>query len=332
MIRWPAEWEPQTAVLFSFPRAAGDWGGQLHAASQEIAELIATTAQYVKVIVLCGDPDWAANYAELLAAAKLVEIPTNDCWIRDFGPLSIVASRRNKLLDYRFNGWGQKYPAQQDDLATVRLWAKGELGPNHLLCLDNILEGGSIETDGQGTILTTSSCLLHPKRNPDLSKLEIEKQLRDQLGASRVVWLDNGYLMGDDTDGHIDTLVRFCDANTIAYVSCDDPSDEHYKPLLKMREELKEAFPEHQLVPLPFVPTLYHEEDGHRLPATYANFLISNGVVLLPTYGRSTDEEAVKVLESLFPEREIVPLSSQAIIHQNGSFHCLSMQLHLSLG
>ncbi|MEM7574281.1 MAG: agmatine deiminase family protein [Bacteroidota bacterium] len=332
MIRWPAEWEPQAAVLFSFPNSTGNWGGQLLAASQEIAELIAITAQFVKVIVVCGDPNWAANYSELLAAAKLVEIPTNDCWIRDFGPLSVEASASIKLLDYRFNGWGRKYPAQQDDRVTARLWAKRELGPNHLQCLDTVLEGGSIETDGRGTILTTTSCLLHPQRNPALSKQRIEQLLKNQLGASRVVWLDHGHLIGDDTDGHIDTLVRFCDPKTIAYVACDDRSDLHYGPLQKMQAELKQAFPEHQLVPLPFVPALYHPENGRRLPATYANFLISNGVVLLPTYGVSTDKAAIKVLESLFPEREIVPLSSRAIIHQNGSFHCLSMQLPLSIG
>ena len=327
MIRWPAEWENQSAVLFSFPRAEGDWGSQLKAASKEIAHLIAAASRFVKVLVLAGDADWASNYKELLTRATLVEIPTNDCWIRDYGPIGIYSSEQLKWLDFRFNAWGQKYAFYHDNLVNARLWAKDELGPHHMISLDWVLEGGSIETDGQGTILTTTSCLLNDNRNPGLIKEEIEELLKQKLGGDRVVWLDHGHLIGDDTDGHIDTLVRFCSPNTIAYVSCEDPGDAHYLKLKKVEQQLRESFPKHQLVPLPLPPPIYDAEDGHRLPATYANFLITNGAVLLPTYGLPSDQIAVSVLEKVFPNRELIPLSSRAIIHQHGSFHCLSMQL-----
>jgi agmatine deiminase len=234
------------------------------------------------------------------------------------------------LLDFVFNGWGLKFAANHDNLITARLKEQGALAPN-LKKIGLIMEGGSIESDGLGTILTTTACLLSPNRNPQLDKSEIEQAMASLLGTRRVLWLNHGWLAGDDTDSHIDTLARICPNNTIVYQACDNPLDEHYQELRLMEAELK-AFkaPDggyYRLIALPW-PKARFDDQAHRLPATYANFLVINGAVLAPTYGdQENDRKALACIEQAFPGREVISINCLPLLEQHGSLHCVTMQL-----
>jgi agmatine deiminase len=323
--RLPAEWEPQSAVQFTFPHADSDWAESLEEVIPCFVECITQVSRFEKVVVVCADveevrallPD--ANAANL----RLVALPSNDTWARDHGAITIEEDGKPVLLDFIFNGWGLKFAADKDNLITAGLWEQGVFGDTQCRIAGLVFEGGGIESDGQGTLLTTAECLLSPNRNPHLSQKEIETQLSDLLGAERVLWLHHGYLAGDDTDSHIDTLARFCSVDTIAYVKCTDTSDEHYVELAKMEAELRQL--PYKLIPLPW-PDACFADDGHRLPATYANFLIINGAVLVPTYGVAQDGEALGILQGCFPDREVIGINCRALIEQHGSLHCISMQ------
>lgn len=329
--RLPAEWEPQSLMQFTFPHPESDWEEDWKAASACFVEIIETVLQFQPVLLVAHstvsvNPFFSDNYRFPL---HIVEQPSNDCWARDHGPISILENEKAILLDFGFNGWGLKYPANLDNQLTGRLHSLGLFVNTPLRIPGLILEGGSIDTDGNGTILTTSRCLLSPNRNPHLSKSQIEERLKDYLGAKRIHWLNHGYLIGDDTDGHIDTLARFCAPDAITYVHCDDPSDEQYRLLFKLEEELQHLKTEeghyYKLVPLP-LPDPIFAADGHRLPATYANFLVLNNAVLVPQYGQSKDKIALSVLRKLFPKRQVFGIDCQVLIRQHGSLHCLGMQ------
>jgi agmatine/peptidylarginine deiminase len=259
------------------------------------------------------------------------EIPTNDTWARDHGPIALFVNDKPYILDFTFNGWGLKFPADKDNQITRRLYESQAfaLETAYQSMLHVVLEGGSIENDGAGTILTTSRCLLSVNRNEYKSKDEISDYFCMLFGLKRVLWLSHGYLAGDDTDGHIDTLARFCDTSTIAYVQCTDPEDEHYRELSLMEEELKQFKTldgkPYRLIPLPMAEAVYF--DGERFPATYANFLIINEAVLVPFYGSSRDEAAQQQLQPVFPDRKVVGLNCLPLIKQHGSLHCVTMQL-----
>ena len=260
----------------------------------------------------------------------IVGEPSNDTWARDHGFISLVDDQGGRrLLDFKFNGWGEKFPAELDNAINRRLYDEGKISGEYIDCLDFVLEGGSIESDGKGTIFTTSCCLLAPHRNQPLSQAEIEARLKQELCAERVIWIDHGHLTGDDTDGHIDTLVRICPDDTLLYIGCDDPEDEQYKDLRLMEEQLKtfrtlEGKP-YRLLKLPMPRPILFE--GERLPATYANFLVINGAVLCPTYDQpDLDAEALRLIGEAFPDREIVGIDCQSIIKQHGSLHCCTMQ------
>jgi len=260
----------------------------------------------------------------------IVGEPSNDTWARDHGFISLVDDQGGRrLLDFKFNGWGEKFPAKLDNAINRRLYDEGKISGEYIDCLDFVLEGGSIESDGKGTIFTTSCCLLAPHRNQPLSQAEIEARLKQELCAERVIWIDHGHLTGDDTDGHIDTLVRICPDDTLLYIGCDDPEDEQYKDLRLMEEQLKtfrtlEGKP-YRLLKLPMPRPILFE--GERLPATYANFLVINGAVLCPTYDQpDLDAEALRLIGEAFPDREIVGIDCQSIIKQHGSLHCCTMQ------
>lgn len=260
----------------------------------------------------------------------IVGEPSNDTWARDHGFISLVDDQGGRrLLDFKFNGWGEKFPAELDNAINRRLYDEGKISGEYIDCLDFVLEGGSIESDGKGTIFTTSGCLLAPHRNQPLSQAEIEARLKQELCAERVIWIDHGHLTGDDTDGHIDTLVRICPDDTLLYIGCDDPEDEQYKDLRLMEEQLKtfrtlEGKP-YRLLKLPMPRPILFE--GERLPATYANFLVINGAVLCPTYDQpDLDAEALRLIGEAFPDREIVGIDCQSIIKQHGSLHCCTMQ------
>jgi agmatine deiminase len=259
-----------------------------------------------------------------------IELPTNDTWIRDYGYISIEEDGEKKLLDFTFDGWGGKFDAALDNRVNTLLHQKGYMGTTPLKQVNFVLEGGSIESDGAGTILTTSQCLCNPNRNGGLTKEEVERQLHTSLGATRVLWLDHGYLAGDDTDSHIDTLARFVNTDTIVYVKCDDSSDEHYNALKRMEEQLQsfrtaEGTP-YRLIPLPMCEAKYDTE-GNRLPATYANFLITNDALVYPTYQDRNDVRVAEIFKAIYPEKEMIPINCLKLIEEGGSLHCSTMQV-----
>ena len=332
--RFPAEWEEQDGVLLAWPHAASDWAPLLAAVEPVFVRLAVEISRREQVLIVAPQPD---SVRAALAGAgvdpgrlRLVELSTNDTWSRDFGPLTVFENRRPVLLDFGFNGWGLKFACDQDNQVTRRLAGLGVFEGAQLRICGLVFEGGSIESDGQGTLLTTAECLLGPNRNPHLDRQGIERSLLQLLGAERVLWLEHGYLAGDDTDAHVDTLARLCPADTIVYVACDDPADEHFPELQKMAEELR-AFRTRsgrsfRLLPLPW-PRAKFDEAGERLPATYANYLVINGAVLVPTYNDPADAKALDVIGAAYPGREIVGIDCSPLILQHGSLHCVTMQL-----
>lgn len=332
--RLPAEWEPQDAVLLGWPHDGTDWADMLDLIMPVFIHIAVEISRFEMVIIPTPDPDLVrSQLAEAGAHMDRVRVhalPTNDTWARDFGPITVYQDGLPLLLDYGFNGWGLKFRACDDNQVTARLQAAGAFGG----CLREVpglvLEGGSLESDGAGTLLTTSSCLLEANRNPHLDRGELAARLRRQLGAELVLWLEHGFLAGDDTDSHVDTLARLAPDDRIIYQSCDDPRDEHYAELTAMADELTalrtrqgQSF---KLLPLPW-PEPCYGADGHRLPATYANFLIVNGAVLAPVYNSPRDDLALAVIRRAFPGREIVAVPCRPLIEQHGSLHCVTMQI-----
>ena len=299
----------------------------------EVSECFVSIAREIvkreKLLVVCADENTVRQQLRDLPQDKItyVEIPSNDTWARDHGGITVMEDAKPIVLDFTFNGWGMKFPANLDNQITRQLFEKNIFPDNvkYQNRLNFVLEGGSIESNGQGTILTTAECLLSENRN-NLSKEEIEAKLKEYLGAERILWLHHGYLAGDDTDSHVDTLARFCSPDTIAYVKCDDENDEHYSELKKMEEEIFSFSPLGVGgIPLPMADAVY-DENGDRLPATYANFLIINDAVLMPTYNSPKDEIARGQLQKAFPDREIIGIDCLALIKQHGSLHCVTMQ------
>jgi agmatine deiminase len=261
---------------------------------------------------------------------SFIEIPTNDTWIRDYGYISIIENNEVKLLDFVFDGWGGKFEASLDNSVNKILHQKGYMGTTPLESIDFVLEGGSIESNGKGIILTTSKCLCNPNRNGGLNKKEVEERLKEYLGAKKILWLDHGYLAGDDTDSHIDTLARFVSSDTIVYVECKDKEDEHYFELNEMKKELENLRNidnnPFNLIPLP-LPSPKFDKNGNRLPATYVNFLITNHALIYPTYSVPEDKIAHNIFKKIFPNREIIPIECSRLIEQGGSLHCSTMQV-----
>ncbi len=336
MIRLPAEWEEQDSILMVFPHKETDWADDLKRAQSVFLRMASSISATQKLILVCDDVEQTKQFfcytprAGLRAHDRIsfVSLPTNDTWIRDFGPISIYHDDKRALIDFQFTGWGGKYEASLDNIITKALHDKWHFMVSPLLKSDLILEGGSIESDGQGTLMTTKKCLLNPNRNAHLSQSEIENKLKELLGIKRFLWLEYGELEGDDTDAHIDTLARFIDERTIAYVTCEK-EDSHYEELIKMQEELKRfrTFDDkpYRLIALPLPKAIY--KDGRRLPATYANFLITNKTVLLPIYDDYHDKEMIKLFKELFPSREIIPINALRLIEEGGSIHCSTMQI-----
>ncbi len=332
-MRVPAEEEEQSGVLVAFPHKNSDWRAYLREAEFFYNQFITEIAKREKCIVLAND---AKRVAKLLPKSEniiIIEIETNDTWSRDFGAISIQKGEQYELLNFGFNGWGLKFASNFDNQITPKLYKKKIFKNCVLKTKDLILEGGSIESNGHGVIMTTSKCLLEKNRNPHLKKSQIEKKLKKYLGAKKILWLKNGFLVGDDTDSHIDVLARFVDRNKIMYIKSSDPKDAHYSELQKMEEELKsfsdENGKEFELIPLPMTEAIYH--DGERLPASYANFLIINGAVIIPTYKDKSDTIAVEIFKKTFKDREIIPLDASVLVRQHGSIHCVSMQFPKNL-
>lgn len=332
--RLPAEWEPQDGVLLAWPHADSDWQPILSEITAVFIELTRQIQRFERTLIVTPDPESVRETLSEagieLSTVRIEKIPTNDTWTRDYGPITVICDNQPVLLDFGFNGWGLKFAADKDNQVTSQLHANGCFGTTAKNTIGLILEGGSIESDGVGTILTSSECLLNNNRNPQLNKQQVEQVLADHLGAEHILWLDHGYLSGDDTDSHIDTLARLCPDDTISYLQCRDPQDEHFSELQKMELQLqqfrtREGKP-FRLIPLPW-PAVCYDEDGDRLPATYANFLVINGAVLVPTYNDAADEQALAAIAEAYPNREIIGIDCRAVIWQHGSLHCLTMQL-----
>jgi len=338
----PAEWAPQSAILISWPHAETDWADILDEVTECYVRMAYAIAAHQPLIVLVVEGLDVSSLLEkrlpqaVFSNITFVVVPTtNDTWVRDYGFLTVQSTGGAELMDFRFNGWGGKFKAEHDNAANRLLFETQLLRGHYVDALDFELEGGGIESDGCGTLLTTAECLLNSNRRrqgdavPTSDKAQVEALLKERLGVERILWLHHGYLAGDDTDSHIDTLARLCPNDTIIYVQCTDTADEHYEALAAMEQELQ-AFrtledKPYRLIPVPLPDACYDEED--RLPATYANFLIMNKVVLVPTYAQpEKDALALKNIQKAFPEREIIGVDCRALIRQHGSLHCATMQ------
>ncbi len=330
---FPAEFEPQSFVQLIFPHPKSDWVEYLEEARSCFVNIANAISRYEPCLIICDDVELVKSYFTLNDNLIFVHYQTNDTWARDCSALSVIDEEDDEaiLLDFTFTGWGGKFDASADNAMSVNL-AKIYGAPMEKI--DLILEGGGVESNGIGALLVTSECLLNPNRNSHLNKQQTEEILKTQLGVEQILWLNHGYLAGDDTDSHIDTLARFIDTDTIMYVKCDDKNDEHYDELSKMEKELKalrdsdnEPF---NLIALPMTSPIFYDDE--RLPATYANFLIINDAVLLPIYNDSHDEEAIKIFKRAFRDRDIIPIDCSVLIRQHGSLHCVTMQFPEDVG
>lgn len=335
----PAEWERQRALQLTWPHKDTDWNYCLDEINNTYVEMADAITRYEPLIIVAPDTKEVERMLcgrlseEQLKRVTLHQCPTNDTWARDHAFISLKERNAEDgpltLLDFRFNGWGEKFAADKDNLINRTLYARGVFGGERVDYDDFVLEGGSIESDGRGTVLTTSVCLMAPNRNQPLSQAEVEQVLKERLCARKIVWFDHGQLIGDDTDGHIDTIVRLCPDNTLLYVGCDDENDPQYADLHALEQQLKVATDAdgnpYRLLRLPMPDALY--DDGDRLPATYANFLIINGAVIVPTYAQEeNDARALALVAEAFPGYDIIGIDSRTIVRQHGSIHCLTMQ------
>lgn len=322
----------------AWPHSGTDWSGILDLVEPVYIQIARAITKSEQLILLCRDEEHKNTIGRLLQQADVsidaVDfriVPYNDTWARDYGPLSVLCDGQACLLDFTFNGWGNKFAASKDNQVSRRLKGQGLWAATPLESVDYILEGGSIDTDGQGTLLTTSACLLNTNRNPAASKASVTRLLSEKLGCTQVHWLDNGYLAGDDTDSHIDTLARFCSTDSIIYMACDRHDDEHFHALQKMEQELLQLTTRdgqaYQLYPIN-IPLPIYDDEQQRLPASYVNFLIINSMVLAPIYGDTlADKAAISQISRAFPGHHIVPIDCKPLIMQHGSLHCVTMQL-----
>jgi agmatine deiminase len=321
--------------MLTWPHDRGDWGEHLAEVEKVFVDMATAITRYETCLVVCRDENHRHSVQSLLQQVPgdrlvLAIAESNDVWARDHGPLTVLCQDEPLLLNFRFNGWGGKYRAYLDNAIVSTLYKHNFFDDSLIEDIDLVFEGGAIEVDGSGTFLATKHSVVTDTRNPGESQQEIEKLLADRLGIERFLWLEHGALEGDDTDGHIDTLARFADRETILYCRCDDRGDSNFDELNWMEAELQgfksATGTPYKLEPLP-LPAAKFDEDGHRLPATYANFLIINGAVLVPTYRDANDEVALEVLRRVFPDREIVAVDCLPLVHQYGSLHCATMQL-----
>ncbi len=336
----PPEWAEQDAVLFVWPDRHTDWVSNLDEAQKTYTQIFEALLPYSSVLLLVEPASLSFTKEKLHHLQRCCAVTTNlyfvtgkydDTWVRDFGPISIQADEGSQLLDFEFNGWGNKFSASKDNGVSRNLCAANLFNKSLFTSLDFVLEGGAIDSDGAGSLLTTASCLLNPNRNAKYNREKIDAFLCTLFGVNDILWLNSGYLAGDDTDGHIDTLARFAPGDAIVYVQCTDDSDEHFSALNTMEAEIKrfktQGGEEFQLIPLP-LPLAQFNSSNERLPATYANFLVSNGLVLVPVYQDENDALALDQLQKAFPNHCIAGVDCRALIQQGGSLHCVSMQLN----
>jgi len=337
-LRFPAEWEPQSAILIAWPHAGTDWAERLGEVEETYIALVAAVTRFQDCWICVADDD-VETYAEArlrsarvdMRRVRFIPFDYDDTWLRDSGPITLREGGGFRILDFRFTAWGGKFEAGRDDRLVEALCAQGLFGATPRQRIDFALEGGAIETDGAGTLLTTWRCL--HERHPQASREELTAKLSGWLAQDRVLWLDHGGLEGDDTDAHIDTLARFAPDDAIVFQACDDAADTHYAELQAMAGEIaalrtRDGRP-YRLFPLPWARPIL--DGGRRLAASYANFLVLNGAVLMPAYGDPADALAADVLARAYPGREVVQVPCRPLIWQNGSLHCITMQLPAGL-
>lgn len=332
----PAEWEKQDAIQLTWPHANTDWKPYLDDITETFLQLSKAISDKEKLIIATPNKKSLSDYlSKKLSESNLkniiiYECNSNDTWARDHGAITLKTKNGDcLLLDFKFNGWGEKFKAEKDNKITHNLYTQSAFNGSLVDYNDFVLEGGSIETDGKGTIFTTTCCLLAPHRNQPLDKTEIENQLKERLNANRIVWLEHGELIGDDTDGHIDTIVRTAPNDTLLYMRFDNSQDPQYNDFIELEKQLKslttaDGHP-YRLLALPAPDAMYDE--GDRLPATYANFVILNNLVIVPSYNQQEkDEEARNIIQQAFPQHEVISIDASTVVRQHGSLHCLTMQ------
>lgn len=334
-LRLPAEWEPQDAILMAWPHEATDWAYCLNDVEATYGHLIAAITQYQYAIVLVPSDKvrlraehCLQNVSVNLTHLRFVLADYDDTWLRDSGPITLIGKSRYQLLDFHFTGWGGKFDASSDDRIVETLYQRHLFKLATHQRIDFALEGGAIDCDGNGTLLSTWRCL--NQRHPKLSQVELANQLNSIFHTQRTLILQHGYLEGDDTDAHIDTLARFVSPEHIVYQACDQTDDPHFTELAAMGDELialrQLNNQPYQVTALPWARPI-HTADGRRLAASYANFLIINDAVLVPAYDDPADSIAAQVLAKAFPQRKIISIPCRSLIQENGSLHCITMQL-----
>ncbi|EAJ4505805.1 agamatine deiminase [Campylobacter upsaliensis] len=315
MIKSIAEWSEQEYLMLALPHKNTDWKPYLNEIIEAYKEFVKTASHFQKLLLIAPNDEDFKPFKEF-GNVEFFKCETNDTWIRDFGAIDVLENGRLKALDFTFNAWGGKFQSDLDNALNTKLF-KDKFQTRLEKC-DFILEGGSIDFNGAGTMLTSSFCLLNSNRNANLNQAKIEEKLKNYFGLERIIWLENGFIKGDDTDRHIDTLARFIDENTIAYCICEDETDEHYAPLKAMEEELKRT--NYHLIPLPIPKPLFYE--GKRLGATYANFVFVNNALIVPFYKDENDEVVQKRLQAHLKNREVIGVDARVFLRQNGSLHC----------
>jgi len=322
-IRVPGEWEKQKQIMLVFPNANSDWKHSIEEIKHSYIDLIKTIQKYQKCIILCKDKEGLSTSLSSLNNIQLIKIETNDTWIRDFAGISIYDDDKLKILNFKFNAWGEKFEYNLDNEVNHKLKNLGIF--DNLKDVNFILEGGSIDSNGDKVMLTTAKCIFNKNRNPTLSKEQIIGKLKKLFGLKELIILKHGKLIGDDTDAHVDTLARFIDKDTIAYVKCYDKNDSHFKELKQMEEELIQT--KYTLIPLPLPGPIYFKKN--RLPATYLNFVFINSALIVPTYKDKNDEVVLKILQNFFPNRDIIGVDTSTFIREHGSLHCATMNYFL---
>ncbi|MBT5471211.1 MAG: agmatine deiminase family protein [Nitrospina sp.] len=332
--RMPAEWEPHSATWITWPHNPETWPDHdIQQVEKEFLAIVHSLASSEPTHILVNDKDMEVSVEATLKNQSvnmenifLHDIPTNDSWIRDYGPNFLVQKGSGKVAanDWDFDSWGGKYKWELDDLAGTVIAEESDL---HHFKPEIVLEGGAIDVNGVGTCMTTESCILNPNRNNKITRVEMKKLLQEYLGVSKIIWLD-GDIEGDDTDGHIDNLARFVNPKTIVCAVEEDEGDANYPSLKKNYDRLKSATDQNdqplKVIPLPTPGYVGSREE--RLPASYANFYIANKSVLVPVYGQANDRQALEILASLFPQRKIIPIPCSTLIWGLGGVHCLTQQ------
>lgn len=315
MIKSIPEWSEQEYLILALPHKNTDWKPYLNEILQSYKTFVEIASVFQKVLLIAPDDEDFKAFKEF-KNVEFFKAPTNDTWIRDFGAIDIWDNEKLKALDFTFNAWGNKFKSDLDNALNAKLFKKKF--KENLTKIDLVLEGGSIDFNGQGVMLTSSHCLLNKNRNPHLNKEELQSKLKKLFGLEHIIWLENGFIKGDDTDHHIDTLARFIDAKTIAFCTCDDENDEHFNALEDMKKELLQT--PFNFIELPLPKPLFYRQK--RLGATYANFVFLNNALIVPFYNDANDELVRQRLQSALPNHEVIGLDARVFLRQNGSLHC----------